>query len=99
MEIEIHNTSFLISPITHLFPLTGQLGSCGVSSMITFELKMWNNVKYYQSIQSFMSILNWNKKRKCKKVKQTRIPLGEMVNRLERAYSKRFFFLLEAIKI
>ena len=43
MESEIHNTSFLISPTTHLFPLVGQSGSRGVSSMITFELKIWNN--------------------------------------------------------
>ena len=48
---------FLISPTTHLFPLTGQSGSHGVSSMITFELKIWNNEKYYKSIQSCMSIL------------------------------------------
>ena len=39
MELEIHNTGFLISPTMHLFPLAGQSGSRGVSSMITFELK------------------------------------------------------------
>ena len=43
MESEIHNTGFLISPTTHLFPLVGQSGSLGVSSVITFELKIWNN--------------------------------------------------------
>ena len=37
MESNIHNTSFLISPTTQLFPLAGQSGSRGVSSMITFE--------------------------------------------------------------
>ena len=58
MESEIHNTDFLISPTTHLFPLAGQSESCGVIIMITFELKKWNNEKYYQSIQSYMSILN-----------------------------------------
>ena len=58
MESEIHNTGFLISPTTHLFPLAGQSRSRGVSSMITFELKIWNDAKYYQSIQSCMSILN-----------------------------------------
>ena len=63
MESEIHNTGFLISPTTHLFPLTGQSGSRGISSMITFELKIWNNAKYYQSIQSYMSILNYNRKK------------------------------------
>ena len=57
MESEIHNTGFLISPTMHLFPLAGQSGSCGVSSMMNFELKIWDNVKYYQSIQYFMSIL------------------------------------------
>ena len=31
--------------------------------MINFELKIWNNEKYYQSIQSCISILNWNIKR------------------------------------
>ena len=58
MESEIHNTDFLLSPTTHLFPLAGQSGSRGVSSMITFELKIWNNAKYYQSVQSYMLILN-----------------------------------------
>ena len=57
MESEIHNTGFLISPTTHLFPLAGQSGSRGVSSMITFELKIWNNEKFYQSIKPCMSIL------------------------------------------
>ena len=57
-ESKIHNTDFLISPTTHLFPLVGQARSRGVSSMITFEWKIWNNAKYYQIIQSYMSILN-----------------------------------------
>ena len=52
MESEIHNTGFLISPTTHLFPLAGQSGSRGVSSMITFEIEIWNNEKLYQSMQS-----------------------------------------------
>ena len=58
VELEIHNTSFLISPTMHLFPLAGQMGSCGVSGMINFEIKIWNNEKLYQSIQSYMSVLN-----------------------------------------
>ena len=58
MESDMHNTGFLISPTMHLFPLVGQSGSRGVSSMINFELKIWNNAKYYQIIQSYMSILN-----------------------------------------
>ena len=56
-KTQIHNFGFLISPTTHLFPLSGQSGSHGVSSMITFELKIWNNEKYYKIIQSCMSIL------------------------------------------
>ena len=39
IESEIHNTGFLISPTTHLFPLSGQSGSRGVSSMITLNSK------------------------------------------------------------
>ena len=57
-ESKIHNIGFLISPTTRLFPLAGQSGSRGVSSMITFEIKIWNNAKLYQSIQSYMSVLN-----------------------------------------
>ena len=48
METKIHNTGFLISPTTHLFPLVGQSRSRGVNSMITFEIKIWNNEKLYQ---------------------------------------------------
>ena len=50
-ESNIHNVDFLISSTMHLFPLAGQSGSRGVSSMITFELKIWNDAKCYQSIQ------------------------------------------------
>ena len=57
-ESKIHNTGFLISPTTHLFPLAGQSGSHGVSSMINFEIKVWNSAKLYQIIQSYMSVLN-----------------------------------------
>ena len=93
MESEIHNTSFLISPTTHLFPLAGQSRSCGVSSMITFALKIWHNEKCYESIKICMSRLNQNiKKGKCKKVKRTRIPPRGMGSGLERAYSKKIFF-------
>ena len=49
MESEIHNTNFLISPTMHLFPLVGQSGSHGVSSMINFELKIWNNDNDFKS--------------------------------------------------
>ena len=34
---QIHNSSFLISPTTNLFPLSGQLGNRGVSIMITLK--------------------------------------------------------------
>ena len=56
-------TIFLISPTTHLFSLVGQSGSHGVSRMITFEIKIWNNAKLYQSIQSCMSVINRGEKR------------------------------------
>ena len=50
-ESTMHNIDFLISLTMHLFPLAGQSGSRGVSSMINFEIKIWNNEKCYQSIQ------------------------------------------------
>ena len=31
----MHQSGFLISPTMHLFPLSGQLGSCGVSIKVT----------------------------------------------------------------
>ena len=93
MESKIHNVGFLISPITHLFPLAGQSGSHGVSSMINFEIKVCNSEKLYQSIQSCMSVLNQSKKKgKRKKVKWTQIPLGGMGSELKRAYSKKILF-------
>ena len=51
-ESKIHHAGFLISPTTHLFPLAGPSGSRGVSTMINFEIKIWNNAKLYQIIQS-----------------------------------------------
>ena len=36
---QIHNSGFLISPTTNLFPLSGQLGSRGVSSCINLQQK------------------------------------------------------------
>ena len=50
VESKIHNTGFLISPTAHLFPLLGQSGSHGVSSMITLNSKygiMKNVIKVY----------------------------------------------------
>ena len=43
--------------------------------------------------------LEQRKEKNAKKMTRTRIPRGGMVNRLERAYSKRFLFLLAEIKI
>ena len=99
MELEIHNTGFINSPTTHLFPLAGQLGSRGVSSMINFEKNgiMQNIIKVYNPACQYYT--RTKKREKCKKMKRTRIPPWGMVNRLERAYSKRFFFLLAAITI
>ena len=39
---QIHNSSFLISPTMNLFPLSGQLGSRGVSIKINLKYKVWN---------------------------------------------------------
>ena len=36
------HSSFLISPTTNLFPLSGQSGSRGVSIKITLKYKLWN---------------------------------------------------------
>ena len=41
-KTKIHNVSFLISPTTHLFPLSGQPGSRGVSIKITLKPQIWN---------------------------------------------------------
>ena len=46
----MRNSSFLISPTTNLFPLSGQSGNRGVSIMITLkkkvEYKINNKIKY-----------------------------------------------------
>ena len=41
-KTKIHNAGFLISPTTHLFPLSGQSRSCGVSIKITLKYQIWN---------------------------------------------------------
>ena len=77
----------------HLFPLAGQSGSRGVSSIINFKIKIWNNEKLYQSIQSYMSVLNQSRiKGKRQKVERTQIPPRGMGRGLERAYSKKISF-------
>ena len=93
MESNIHNTGFLISPTMHLFPLAGQSGSHGVSSMINFEIKIWNNEKLYQSIQSWMSVLNQSRKKgRMQKSETDANPPRGMGSELERAYSKKNSF-------
>ena len=41
-ESKIHNAGFLISPTTHLFPLSGQSRSRGISIKITLKPQIWN---------------------------------------------------------
>ena len=41
-KTHIHNSDFLIGPTMHLFPLSGQSGSHGVSIKITLQYKIWN---------------------------------------------------------
>ena len=48
---QIHNSGFLISPTTNLFPLSGQSGNRGVSILITLkkqkvEYEFNNKIKY-----------------------------------------------------
>ena len=55
-ESNIHNTDFLFSPTMHLFPLAGQSGIRGVSSMINFEIKygiMKNYIKVYNPTSQY----------------------------------------------
>ena len=78
----------------HLFPLSGQSGSHGVSSMITFEIKIWNNAKLYQSIQSYMSAVNQSRKNGRMQNSETDVDLPPrgMGSGLKRAYSKKIPF-------
>ena len=96
MESKIHNTGFLISPTTHLFLFASQSGSREVSSMITFEIKIWNNAKLYQSIQSCMSVLNYSRKkgRMQKKWNGRRSPLGGWGAASKEPTHKRFYFII-----
>ena len=48
---QINNSSFLISPTTNLFPLSGQSGNHGVSITITLKYKnmeyeIYNEINY-----------------------------------------------------
>ena len=93
-KTQIHNSGFLISPTMHLFPLSGQSGSRGVSIKITLKYQIWYmtlimnqiiipcilELRYFEKI--------WTKS---KKLTPTQIPPGGMGNGLERAYSKNIF--------
>ena len=96
MESEIQNNGFLISPTMHLFPLASQLGSRGVSSIISFELKIWNNEKYHQSIQSYMSILNQNRKKGKMQKSETDVnpSWGDGERARKSLVKKRFHFII-----
>ena len=39
-KMQENSTNFLVSPTTHLFLLSGQLGSRGVGSIVTLNLKI-----------------------------------------------------------
>ena len=100
MELEIHNTGFINSPTTHLFPLAVQLGSRGVSSMINFELKTQNNEKYYKTKPYYMSILKQNRKNGKMQKNETDAdpPCGDG-DRARKSLIKRYFLLLLLVKI
>ena len=100
MESNIHNTGFLISPTTHLFPLVGQSGSRGVSSMINFEIKIYINAKLYQIIQSCMSVLNWSRKKGRMQKSETDAdpPWGDG-ERARKSLLKKYFILLLLVTI
>ena len=93
-------TDSLIIPTTHLFPLAGQSGSRGVSSMINFEITVWNSAKLYQSIQSFMSVLNESRKKSKKQKSEMDAdpPLGDG-ERTRKSLLKKDFLLLLLVKI
>ena len=94
-KTKIHNAGFLFSPTTHLFPLSGQLGSRGVSVKITLKSQIWNmEMIINQSILPCRLELRWIEKRwtKNKKLTQTQIPPGGI-----ESIRKDLFFLLAAI--
>ena len=95
MKTEIHNSSFLISPTMHHFPLSGQSGSRGVSIKITLKYKIWNmkfdNSINYTTLQTRSMLFLKKMNEKVKKRTRMQIPPGGMGNGLERAYSKIIF--------
>ena len=69
-------TDYLISPTMHLFPLSGQLGSRGVSSMITLNLwifKVYNVNSKYTMLQYKTK---QEKREKVQKSQNEESPLG-----------------------
>ena len=100
-KTKIHNGGFLISPTTHLFPLSGQSGSREVSIKITLKPQIWNmEMIINQSILpcrlELCKIAKKKGTKRKKKKTQTQIPPGGMVNRLERAYSKGPFIFISS---
>ena len=64
---QIHNSSFLISPTTNLFPLLGQSGSHGVSIKITFEIsnmEYGNDNKWKYTTLDIRTMLDWKEMNK-----------------------------------
>ena len=95
-ESKIHNVGFLISPTTHLFPLAVQSKSLGVSSMITFGIKIWNNEKLYQNytILHVSSKLENKKGKNAKKWNERISPLGGWGASSKEPTQKRFYFII-----
>ena len=79
MESDIHNTGFLISPTTHLFPLSGQSGSCGVvlNYFKTLDMEYGiNNKSKYTTLQIRTTLDCKKKERKAKKRHGHKSPQG-----------------------
>ena len=100
IEAKSHTNGFLINPTTILFHLSVQSGIRGVSISITLISKygiMTNMIKVYNPAwQDWARAKNG---KKCKKVKRTKIPPGELGSGLERAYSKWFFIIIKGYNI
>ena len=101
-KTQIHNSGFLISPTTHLFPLSGQSRSRGVNiknqdyfeiSNMEYEI---DNKSNYTTLHIRTTLVCKKKERKAKKETRTQIPPGGMVNRIERAYSKGPFLFISS---
>ena len=62
MESNIHNTGFLISPTTHLFPLVGQSGSHGICIKIILkplDMEYGNDYKSKYTTLQIRTTLDW----------------------------------------